>query len=175
MDSSRLSVRTHPALCRLIERDMTQVAAKRPKVLSLISAYTRMPEGGIRTALAFASGPPVDLTTRICYGHTPVPHVIQIGDIFAKQYEALVNQTSVGNATPQLRAAASAAVVLMESKLLHELVHWAWGNANPARPEPPSRHGFQDMGWDFEADFYGRPLTATSMSIGNYINVPGLP
>jgi hypothetical protein len=101
--------------------------------------------------------------------------VIQIGGMFAVQFETVMTRNKQ-KSEPERARAAAAAVLLMESKLLHGFVHWGWGFQNPGNPEPGSRRGYQDFAWDFEEEFYGRPMTATALDLKpKYIILPGLP
>ena len=59
---------------------------------------------------------------------------------------------------------------LMESKILHEMVHWA-RTMITFLPDPQS--GPQEKGWQFEQAAYGKELTAFELKIRHYISVPG--
>jgi hypothetical protein len=81
---------------------------------------------------------------------------IAIRETFADQYEAAAMVQ-----VPYVN-------LLMESKLLHEMVHWGYtmryGQLEPDRPE---------RGWAFEKEAYGKHLTATSLGLREFISVPG--
>jgi len=175
MLGGKLSAYKYAYLRTLIHSDMGQLVTKRPKVLKLLANYTTMSEARIRDALSKGHPPTVDITAKDQYEHTLPGIVIQIGRMFAGQYEDLLRRNA-HKSSPDLARAAAAAVLLMESKLLHGLVHWGWGVMHPADPEPASSRGYNDFAWDFETDFYGYPLTATALGLKpKYIGLPGLP
>jgi hypothetical protein len=175
MQGSKLNSYKYANLRTLIHDDMGRLVSKRPKVLKLLANYTTLSETRILDALTRGHPPVVDITAKDQYEHTLPGIVIQIGRMFAGQYEDLLRRNA-HHSSPDLARAAVAAVLLMESKLLHGLVHWGWGVMHPANPEPRSGRGYNDFAWDFEYEFYGRPLTATALGLKpKYIVLPGLP
>jgi hypothetical protein len=59
------------------------------------------------------------------------------------------------------------AKLLMESKLMHELVHWGRSMVSylPAGPE----RGPNEIGWLFEKRAYGSRLESSKLGLGEYI------
>lgn len=100
---------------------------------------------------------------------------------FVEQYEALMDFDEWTGRDPhgqydeeRLGAAHSVswyrkrAKLLMESKVLHEMVHWARSLVT-FLPDPK----VPDHGWKFERSAYGKHLTHSSLELTYYLRVPG--
>ena len=58
--------------------------------------------------------------------------------------------------------------LLVESKILHEMVHWGYYRTHLDFDPPPER------GWEFEKAAYGKTLTITSLGIDReFLDLPG--
>ncbi len=104
------------------------------------------------------------------YAHYPgVGDGIQLGLRFVLQYEALAglygpfdnkrSEREIGRARRNAR-------LLMESKLLHELVHW--GRARVSGRSAGPKKGSGEVGWKFEEKAYKSRITAKSLMIQDY-------
>ena len=98
--------------------------------------------------------------------YSGVWNVIRLGPGFVQQYEALVNVNGVVVYGKYLEAQRNAKL-LMESKLLHELVHW--GRAMVSGRPSGDKKGEGEVGWGFENDAYGSHLVSSKLGLGQYI------
>lgn len=106
------------------------------------------------------------------YSKHSAGHVILLGPGFVQQYEAfvvngVVRYSGVGNVNGKYMAAQRNAKLLMESKLLHEMVHW--GRAMVSELAPGPKKGDGEVGWLFEKEAYGSHLTARKLGLEQYI------
>lgn len=153
--------------------------------LALISLWKRgaiprhLEAGDPRTVqTSFARIPRVTLSDSIIgYAHHRGSQEIKLRTIFADQFEALMRTDPVAGLDPyrdpmEARRGPSIlfshrqARLLMSSKILHEMVHWARADVTLV---PESR----EEGEAFEISAYGRMLTALNLGIRYYIQVPG--
>lgn len=114
------------------------------------------------------------------YAHYPSSGpLIQINKIFADQFEALMKCDPMRGFDPHgryleerpagvLLDEQNNARLLMQSKILHEMVHWGRTMIS-FLPDP--RH--PDYGWNFEVAAYGKQLYSTTLGLRAYINIPG--
>jgi hypothetical protein len=105
---------------------------------------------------------------------------IQLRTTFADQYEALMKTDPLTGRDPNgqyfeerlhgrsVRWHQKRARLLMQSKILHEMVHWA-RTMITFLPDPKA----PDHGWKFEKAAYGKHLTQTSLQLMHYLYVPG--
>jgi hypothetical protein len=159
---AKMTERGHPHLRQQIF-DLFKIPMKKPAVFSRFVEWSTLSKRAAQRALTPGSGP--DFMVRSLLkrggGYADFPGIsdfIWLSEIFALQYE-LTQPDLVG--APQAR-------LLMESVLLHELVHWGYwtthGKLEPRRPE---------RGWEFVKAAYGEELTATSLGIRAFIAIPG--
>lgn len=59
------------------------------------------------------------------------------------------------------------ALLLMQSKVLHEFVHWARVRVSKLPPGPKVGPG--EVGWKFERDAYGKDQTARSLGLSRFV------
>jgi hypothetical protein len=99
--------------------------------------------------------------------------VILLSPRFVKQYEAFVVSgavlySGVGNVNASYMKAQRNAELLMESKLLHEMVHW--GREMVSRLDDGPKKGPEEIGWLFEKQAYGDDVVSSKLGLGQYIS-----
>jgi hypothetical protein len=143
--------------------DLWKIPAKKPKVFARFLEWSTLSKKAAERALMPWSGPDFLVQSLLSRGggYADFPGIsdfIWLSKIFAGQFE--LTQPNYGG-HHQAR-------LLMESVLLHELVHWGYwkthGRLEPLKPE---------RGWEFVKSAYGAELTATSLGIRAFIAVPG--
>ena len=148
----------YPELRRFVTDSLSRLPQFNPKVFAAFVRFSQLDEASARRALLPTSGPRLIVRANNVRGYARYEQLdyIAIRDVFADEYEAAA-MVHVANVN-----------LLMESKLLHEMVHWGYTQrhhrADPKKPE---------LGWQFEDAAYGGHVTATSLGLTAFISVPG--
>jgi len=114
-------------------------------------------------------------------GYARYPDVgnnILLGPGFVLEFETLmkidaargynpIDNTHIEEPAFDLFDAQRSAKLLMQSKLLHELVHW--GRRQSELPSGPQR-GAKEEGWLFERQAYGRHIVSSGLKLNKYIS-----
>lgn len=171
---------------RVVLKELPKLPWRQAKVFKAYLAYTGLDTEWGRLSLgsvglmqvpskpfALRRIPSVVVTDRMRgYAHYDGSDTIQLRKLFVEQYEALVSdlhrepEDTIEEIEPP-RTIRGNARLLMESKILHEMVHWARTMVTLL----PDLN--DDYGDRFERRAYGRIPTHTGLGLSDYIDVPG--
>jgi hypothetical protein len=159
----------YPALYGLVTRSIPALPRLQPRVFRAFMRYTKLAEADALDAIRpNVISPPVIRVTQMLdkerYAYYPGS-----GDVIIVQRSFLVDAESA------IATGFTGARMLLESKIMHEMVHWGWFRTTMSRYEPQSKYGYDDYGWDFERDAWGRPLTVYTMGLAHVIPDPLIP
>jgi hypothetical protein len=157
---------TYPALYGILTQSLPRLPAQQPRVFREFCRYTGM-------------APPMALAA-LTYGTLPMVAVRELAQLKYGFYhpgrdEIVLQWTFVTDSEGARGARFTGVLALLESKVLHEMVHWGWYQVHRSLYEPPSRYGYTDMAWDFEHDAYGRPLDVYSTGLAHVVIDPLVP
>jgi hypothetical protein len=146
----------YPALLHIINNGLWCIPFQRRRCLQAFLRWSEMKEEKARIALMPHFGPRLVIRTNMSgYGLYTGLDFIAINIRFAEQFEGAMR-------VDKLRYRAR---ILMESKLLHEMVHWGYTETF-LQLEPEL---FGDRGWKFEVDAYGWEVTSSSLGLEDVI------
>ena len=161
----------YPELRRLVTNSISRLVVLNPKAFRAFVKWSTLDPQQARIALLPDAGPRIIVRQDLVgpelqlrpdairgYARYTGSDFIVIREDFANQYE-----TAAMAGVPSVN-------LLMESKILHELVHWGYKQRNGTL-EPI----ILERGWAFEKDAYGRELTATKLGLLDFIVVAGNP
>jgi hypothetical protein len=163
VQSSRYAVK-YPTLYGVLTTAIPALPRLQPQVFSTFVRYTKLSEADARFALRYASDPVI----RVADLHAPkYANYPGSGDVITIQHSFMLDVESA------VATGFTRALRLLESKILHEMVHWGWFKATLRRTEPPSK--LADYAWDFENDAWGMPLDVYTMGLAHVIPDPLIP
>lgn len=167
--------------------DLRYVKSRKPHVFKTFLEYSGLDDDHatavlvLTDSLLFGVIPSVSVAELYTIpGYAKYPGVgdnILLGPGFVDQYEALVGVDDVRGRCPKglfieergsIVLEQRNAKLLMESKLLHELVHWARRNIS-GLPLGASKGHKGEVGWEFEKSAYGMKLTSSTLGLREYI------
>jgi len=150
----------YPELRRFLTHSLSHLPQYNQKVFRAFLKWSTLDEPKARVALLPFFGPQLIVRPHQIPGYARYEGLdfIVIREDFANQYEAAV----------MVQVQVQSVNQLMESKILHEMVHWGYttryGRLDPRSPE---------RGWEFEEEAYGSHLTATSLGLRDFISISG--
>jgi hypothetical protein len=156
----------YPSLYGLLTTSLPALPRLQPHVFRTFVRYTGMSEGDARHALMYASVP-----------------IIRVAELHERKYAyypgsgdvIILHWTFVTDVEAAHTTGFAGALALLESKVLHEMVHWGWHKMTLSRNEPPSKYGLADYAWDFEKDAWGVPQTVYSTGLSHVVPDPLIP
>lgn len=158
-------------------RALRHTKSIKPHVFKAFMDYSGLNEKQAYRAMLAAINPPevgvAHPGTIKGYSKHVTGDVILLSPRFVKQYEAFVVSgavlySGVGNVNVLYMKAQRNAELLMESKLLHEMVHWGREMVSRLPPGPLKDPG--EIGWSFEKQAYGYDLVSSKLGLGQYIS-----
>lgn len=153
----------HPSLFGVLSTSLPVLHTMQPRVFRTLRRYALLSESDARAALAYESAAPI---VRVAEMEPKYAFYPGSGDVLMLQW-SFVQDVEAAH-----RSGFARVLRLLESKILHEMVHWGWFKATLRRTEPPSRYGYKDYAWDFERDAYGKALTVQSLGLEAVIPDP---
>jgi hypothetical protein len=153
----------YPSLFGLLSTSLPVLHKMQPRVFRALRHYARLSGADARAALTYESDAPVIRVAELPPKYAFYPGS---GDVIILQWSFVQDVESAH------RSGFAKVLRLLESKILHEMVHWGWFKATLSRYEPPSRYGFRDYAWDFEKDAYGTTMTVKTLGLEEVIPDP---
>jgi hypothetical protein len=158
-------MQAYPTVYDLVTNWIPLLPKLQPTVFDAFVRYTRLSRQAALDAIRpNILSPPVVVvkqTDKPRYSHYPGS-----GDI------VIVQRSFVHDAESAFASGHTRVRRLLESKILHEMVHWGWFKATLRRNEPRSKWNYTDFAWDFEREAWGMPLDVHTLGVADVIPDP---